>query len=105
MVAAYSAVKGDAMAAAALDVNTMQPRSFFCTCTAVLSLYRHHPSGSLVPKLCIELQMYCAQPRAQRSIMAYQRDISQGDSFRLRSNGSELAQVSQGAPSWPGSGV
>ena len=35
-VAAYSAVKGEAMAAAALEVNTMQPRSFFCTCQHVL---------------------------------------------------------------------
>lgn len=34
-VAAYSAVNGEAMAAAALDVNTMQPRSFFCTCQQV----------------------------------------------------------------------
>jgi len=32
LVAAYSAVKGDAMAAAALDVNTMQPRWRLATC-------------------------------------------------------------------------
>lgn len=31
LVAAYSAVKGDAMAAAALEVKTMHPLSFFAT--------------------------------------------------------------------------
>ena len=33
-VAAYSAVKGDAIAAAALDVNTMQPRCPLATCAS-----------------------------------------------------------------------
>jgi hypothetical protein len=41
LVAAYSAVKGEAIAAAALDVKTMQPLCFLATCN------RADPEGLL----------------------------------------------------------
>ena len=53
-VAAYSAVKGEAMAAAALEVNTMQPRSFFCTCRHV-PVARQQPSPCRINHSCFSV--------------------------------------------------
>ena len=74
------------MAAAALDVNTMQPRSFFCTCTAVDSLYQHLLSSSLLTQPLHKTANLFRAALRPAVHDGRSEGISQGGSFSLHSN-------------------
>lgn len=76
-MAAYSAVKGEAIAAAALEVNTMQPRCFFCTCEHVPGASQRPPDYTVSVPGFVDAEKVDLET-CSHALLATQRQVDTG---------------------------